>query len=178
MLILLKVAADTQQLGSYSAILLLCSLSAMHGTGMLIACEDRSCLQVVCCPHVDMRQYESQNEAHTDRQATAQAYPCLMTLPDAALYEGAMMLIDKVCVSDSDLGPCTPMEELSNLSQQYSTPGAGLVACMQGADVPWPAGAPGFRYDTTAMGNFSSDYSQVYKLHYAMQGRPTHAYAI
>ncbi len=50
---------------------------------------------------------------------------------------------------------CTPGPALPGLLAQYVTPGAGQLACSQGADVTYPPAAPGFAYDPTGSSNAS-----------------------
>jgi hypothetical protein len=50
---------------------------------------------------------------------------------------------------------CTASAELLGIFAQYTTGGPGQVACSQGTDVTYPAGAPGFAYDPTGSSNSS-----------------------
>ena len=50
---------------------------------------------------------------------------------------------------------CTASAALPGILAQYTTGGPGQVACSQGTDVTYPAGAPGFAYDPTGSSNSS-----------------------
>ena len=46
-------------------------------------------------------------------------------------------------------GRTCAVTSLQQLAANYSSSGLGILACNQGSDVPYPAGAPGFVYDPT-----------------------------
>lgn len=48
---------------------------------------------------------------------------------------------------------CLPTTELPVLLSRYNTGGRGQLACSEGMDVLYPAGAPGFAYDPTGASN-------------------------
>ena len=59
------------------------------------------------------------------------------------------------CCAGDGQPNCTASAALPGILAQYTTTGPGQVACSQGTDVAYSAGAPGFAYDPTGSSNLS-----------------------
>ena len=73
---------------------------------------------------------------------------------------------------------CSPTSQLQQLNSSYTSRGASTLACSQGQEVPYPAGAPGFVYNPAAPNNDTLGNIQVIMSHHSVLSTFTGAYML